>query len=291
MASYFLAEKQQFNIFDDSTVISPKLLQNDSTTSFSTITSCPGSSSSWLVRLLIKNLSDLAKDNDDHISVFFVSFIENKNFWDTAMRKLNVNISFKKSSRSKFHFHFIDCFTDLFTKKLSINDLTDLSVKTFFVNYIIRQILAKYERFSSNSKMVIFIHNPEILLSSTMLQSLTLFNLILTAIKLTKCKLLFHVSNLSPKLADFSNSLNNDNSLEYKITDYISRLHYISNFNLHITPLKTGAASDITGKLSVVNGSRPVVDVISKNDQSLSIVEKQFLYFINKDGNPVFYFM
>lgn len=269
-------QEQDLVLFKDNNVITDKIL-NSSSSYLSVISNAEGTQPTWIVNTLIENAmvgtaSQVNKDLNKRVprrsDVIFISFSNPEDIYLKGCKKVGLELA------RDSNFQFIDCFTELFTKYITNPEDALTQVKSLF-----KSITDTIDK-TNNSKRMIFLENPEILLYGTNISSIDLSHLIT---KLNRqCRNLFLITNqVSPQIVNLSNENMMDPS--YKSTDFATKLHQKAHLNIHLEPLTTGRAKDITGILTVSKGAVPF-------DNGIVVDEKSFTYNVSKESNIKLYF-
>lgn len=270
------SQEQDLVIFKDNNVISEKILTSESSY-FSIISYAEGTQPAWLVNSIIENAmlgtasqvnKDLNRKQPKRSEVIFISFSNPHEFYIKGCKKYGLELSRDPN------FHYIDCFSELFTKHITNPGDALAQVKALFE--LITSAINKID----SVRKIIFLENPEILICATNITSFDLSNIITRFNRL--CRNLYLITNqASPQLVNLSNNDISDPS--YKNTDFVTKLHQRAHLNIHLEPLTTGRAKDITGILTVSRGSLPF-------EQGISVDEKSFTYHVSKEWNIKLYF-
>jgi len=261
-----MAQKQDLNLFIDNSIVPEKVFTSEPL--FGLITHAQGTSPSWLVNLLIENslygtcVINHEKNQTRQIraDTVVISFLHDYEHYEKDLKRNGIEINDNQQ------FHFIDLFTDLFSKIST----TESVIKMF--DQLVSQI-----KNLPNQKKMIFLEGIEFLLAATSISSIQLLNQINKLNKLSNA--IFVISSTDKELIDVSQS--NQNLPEFKTLDFIIRLMHRSNIVLGLRPLETGRAKDITGTLTISKGTVPF--------ESLVVSEKEYLFFINRESTKLFY--
>ncbi|WEJ94956.1 hypothetical protein PSN45_002460 [Yamadazyma tenuis] len=211
---------------------------------------------------------DLTKQTPKRSQVIYISFSNLLEFYTKACKKNGVDLS------RESNFHFIDCFTDLFTKHITNPENASSQTSKLF-SFIIKQL-----SMVPGVNKIVFIENPEILLTATSISSVELSN---SLVKLNRlCRNLFVIScHTSPQIVDIHSKEAYDPN--FKTSDFLVKLHQRAHLNIYLEPLTTGRAKDITGILTVSKGPLPF-------ESSIIIDEKSYTYNVTKESNIKLYF-
>lgn len=262
------SQRQDLAFFSDNSIFPHDLLNNEHL--FGLLTHTQGTSPSWFINILVENgLFGTCFINHEKSSVkipksdvILISVLQDLKFYERDLKKNGIEV------QNLTQFHFIDCFTDLFSK---LNDDSS-SIDKFFQN-IFKQI----EQIKS-AKKIIIIEGIEFLLSATSLSSIKLLNYINKFHKLSSSLII--ISCVDKELIDTQNN-SDKSSPEFKFFDFLIRLLHRSNLNISLRPLETGRANDITGTLTISKGTIPF--------ESLSLLEKEYLFHVTKDQTKLFF--
>lgn len=269
-------QNQDLVFHRDNSLISDLVLTNPTNSYLSIISHKRGTSPTWLLNSLIENstngsanlINSELKKKPRRSNVFFISFLHPEEFYKTNCIKNGIDLS------SLPNFHFIDCFTNLFTDIVTnpSSPKSGEEFKEYFESKVIPTI---------KPDSVVFIEGPELLLSSTSISS----NQILSVLtKLNRsCKQLFIVCGQEyPESFDLTST--NDLDPVFKTADFLIKLYHKSQLNINLKPLPTGRAKDITGCLTISKGTIPYEGI------SLQVWEREYIYLVSKDGNVKLYF-
>lgn len=269
------SQKQDLVFYTDNSLILDEELSKD-IHQLQIISYKEGTNPSWFVNSLLENSlvgtattvnRDLKTKRRDRSLVTFVSFQNNAEFVINSCRKQGLDLT------SMSNFTFIDCFSDLFTKRITNTMNSKTQIDSLFLD-IYKQVESQ-----NTDKKVIFVEGLEILLAATDAS----VNVILLWIqKLSQsCKCLFTILNTESPLLDFENG--NPQDPVFKITDFYVKLYHRSSLNINLLPLSTGRAKDITGCLTVTRGSIPL-------PLGLQVVEKEYIYHLSKESTVKLFF-
>lgn len=267
-------QQQDLNIYKNNSILDDTILNSQN--SYSTLVSyVEGTQPTWLVNSIIETslvgtsiLNKDLKKASNRSDVFVLSFTNPKDFYIKNLKKHGIDLKTEKQ------FHFIDCFSDLFTKYITSPVEKNSGVIKMFDE--IFRIIGTFE----NTKKVIILESPEILMFSIDITSIQLSNFVMTLNRL--CRNLYIISSQNfPQHVD----LTSEHLLDpvYKNTDFLTRLHHRSNLNIYLEPLTTGRADDITGILTITKGPQPYKENINVN-------EKSYVYHLTKESNIKLYF-
>lgn len=262
------SQQQDLIFFADGTLLSNHLASR--TPWLSIISHHDGTAPMWLATALVENClvgtanlvnRDL-KPFDDDCSVTFVSFLHSREFFEKSCRKLAVDIGTLPK------FTYLDFSQSLFTSDLPKGG----NISLLFEKISTSMLCAKA------SKRVVFLEAPELLLTATELPST---DLLLGIKRLLEHASVIPILNVHPSLVDLGVSFSQDH--KFRITDFYVKLHHMSSMNISLQPLSTGKAKDITGSLTVTRGSVPC-----RCDSD--IVEREYVFQVNKDAKAQLYY-
>lgn len=264
--------KQDLIVYNDNSIISEKILESNQSY-LSIISHIQGTAPTWLVNSLIENglqgtstliTNESPSKINGRSEVVFISFSHPELFYIKNCKKNGLELSNMKN------FHYIDCFTDLFTKIIkNVNEPAN-DIKAMFAN-----ISSQIQKIQ-NSKIVIFFENPLILLQATTLTSNELLYYIFQLNKL--CRNLFIITNQDQSsIIDLSTS--NHSDPVFKASDFLVKLYHRSQLNIHLKPLETGRANDITGCLIISHGA------VNYDIENLFVREQEYIFNLTKDAN------
>lgn len=271
-----MASQQQDLIFynDNSLILDAELSHNAH--QLQIVSHKEGTNPSWFINSLLENSlvgtanlvnRDLRTKKSGRSLVTFISFQNNAEYVTSSCRKQGLDLA------SMSNFTFVDCFSDLFTKKITNPTNSANQLKSVFL-----EVLKQIEDQKTDER-VVFVEGLEILLAATDASS---NDILLWIQKLGRsCRSLFVISNTEAPLIDLDNS----NPLDpvFKITDFYVKLHHRSSLNIHLMPLSTGRAKDITGSLTVTKGTLP-------SPLGLQVVEKEYIYHLSKESTVKLFF-
>lgn len=266
------SQQQDLIFFADGTLLSNKLAIN--TAFLSIISHHDGTAPMWLATALVENClvgtanlvnRDL-KPFEDDCSVVFVSFLHSKEFFEKSCRKLALDIG------TLPRFKYLDYSQTLFT-----SDLQNLLNNKSQISQLFEKILKELKGMNT-SKKVVFLEAPELLLTATDTHSTDL----LSGIRgLLDQATIVPILNIHPSIVDFSANIPQDPT--FRVTDFYVKLYHMSSMNISLQPLSTGKAKDITGSLTVTRGAVPC-------GRSVDIVEREYVFHVNKDAKAQLYF-
>lgn len=271
-----MTSQQQDLIFytDNSLILDVELTQN--THQLQIITYKEGTIPSWFINSLLENSlvgtanlvnRDLKAKKIDRSLVTFISFQNNAEYIINSCRKQGLDLA------NMANFTFIDCFSDLFTKRITNTANCKPQLKSTFMD-VLKQVDTQ-----NTDNRVIFVEGLEILLAAT---DASANDILLWIQKLSQsCKSLFMILNTESPLVDLDNG--NPEDPVFKITDFYVKLHHRSSLNINLMPLSTGRAKDITGSLTVTRGSIPP-------PLGLHVVEKEYIYHLSKESTVKLFF-
>ncbi|OBA21164.1 hypothetical protein METBIDRAFT_78212 [Metschnikowia bicuspidata var. bicuspidata NRRL YB-4993] len=268
-------QQQDLVFFDDNSLISEKSFAPHNHV-LHVITHSDSTQPAWLVHSLIETClvgtaslvnRDLSPTLTPKALVTYVSFLHTEEFLIKNCRKLGLDLG------TASDFHFVDCFQDLFSKIITHPSEAKNEVGDMF-----SQITKKLQADPNGNKVVI-VHSPEILLAATHILSNDLIHHLQNINR--SCNTLFVVSNTDSSLIDLSSS--NPSDPVFRITDFYVKLHHKSSLNVNLLPLATGKAKDITGSLIISKGALPY-------DDSVSVLEKEYVFHMSKEANVKIFF-
>lgn len=258
--------QQQDLVFHTNSLISDEDLDSGNH-AIHVISHNPATSPAWLVTSLVENgLVGTASVNRelrkkiDRAGVSLVSFVHPRSFWVPLARKLGVNLDTS-------NFTYMDWFSNLFTK-----DIPDPLQPDQQVTRLFDSLISKLDSQKLPGKVVI-VESPEILLAATQLTSNELLRHLRRVA--AHCSLLFVVVSTQEPLTSVSGTSEDPVT---RITDFYVKLHHMSSLNVHVQPLPTGRAKDITGSVTVARGA-----VIG------NVLEKEYIYHLSKDTVKLYY--
>lgn len=256
-------QKQDLTFFHDNSII-PQL--NERLLGVATHTQ--GTSPSWLINSLVENaLYGTCHLNHDQPSrrsnvvadTVLISFLHNEKFFEKDLRKAGVETG--------EGFHFIDLFSDLFSKISSPASLE----KT------VEGIVTQIKSFKRNHKVLI-IEGIEVLLAATPINATQLLDQI--AVLCRASTSLFIITAADPEL--YTLKVANEKLPEFKMNEFLNRLAHMSKLNIALRPLDTGRAKDVTGTLTISRGAIPF--------KSLQVTEKEYLFLVSRDQTTKLFF-
>lgn len=264
--------KQDLIIYNDNSIISDEIL-NSNQSNLSIISHIQGTAPSWLTNSLIENAlqgtstlvtnesSNATKNRSD---VVFISFNQPEEFYIKNCKKNGLELS------KLNNFHFIDCFTNLF-----IDTIRNTTNPSKDINSLFQKISSKIQQIKG-SKIIIFIEEPLILLQATTLEPDVLQGYIFQLNKL--CRNLFVITNQDQST---TLDLSTTNPLDpvFKNSDFLLKLYHRSQLNIHLKPLETGRANDITGSLTISHGA------LDYDIDNLQVKEQEYIFNLTKDSN------
>lgn len=266
------APEQDLSIFKDGSIVSDALLNSEHPT-LSVISHAQATQPAWLLNTIIENTlvgtavlvnRELTHKVPNRALLTYISFTNNREFVEKLCRKHGLSLD-KISD-----FSFINCFSDLFTRLVPNPAQSKSLVSKLFDN------VSKTIQRLNKPNHVVIIEDPQLLLAATDLSSNDLIHHLRQLNAL--CRTLFVVADADPATIDFESIIPNDP--RFKITDFLVKLHHTSCLNLNILPLSTGRAEDLTGCFTISRGSLPA---------PTPVVEKEYIYFVNKESNVKFY--
>lgn len=260
--------KQDLVFFKDNTLIPDVILQSESLY-LSVISQVQGTSAAWLVNSLLENaligtagsINNDLKKVPNRSKVSFVSFRNNAEFYYRNGKKNGLDLEKLKN------FTYLDYFSDLFTTTIK-NPANAIKEVNLLFDKIIQSIQAD----------VIFLEAPELLLLAT---NINANELLFNITRLNKsCKQLFVIASQdSPQFVD--TNATNPQDPAFKVTEFLTKLYHRSQLNIQLKPLVTGRADDISGSLSVSNGSIGY--------DFGRVLENEYIYHITKDAVKIFF--
>lgn len=281
-------QQQDLVIFNDNSVFSEKLFQDYNSSTL--ITHVQGTSDSWLITGLIENLlvgscyinnkttGSLSTGSSYNIrsnprsNVIFGSFMNNAQFYNKNLVKF-MKMDITNTARN-------NCFKFVDLMDYTINNHTES------VSEIFKPIHEQIKLLKSNSshnndthkKINIIIEAPEILLQVK--EDASAIDLIRELHLLQKLgNVILSISSDEP-LIDYS-EFESDVSTKHAVL--LSSLIHKSNLLISLRPLSTGRADDITGELKIHKACVGLED-------GLEIIEKSYLYNINKESTVKLFF-
>lgn len=270
---------QDLIFHNDHSLVSDAVLNQGSQSYLSIVSHEQGTSPSWLLNSLIENSlvgsSNLVNSELKRLPngkcrshVYFTSFLHPLEYYSSNCVKNGLDITKMEN------FTFIDAFSNLFTEVLTDDGKDQATqLRSFFKEKISSVV--------TDPKSIVFIEFPEILLTSTSITS----NVLLSELnKINKiCKQLFIISGQDyPQSIDLN--VTNPNDLIFKVSDFLAKLYHKSQLNINLMPLPTGRAKDITGCITISQGTVPYVGT------NLQVVEREYIYLVAKDGNVKLFF-
>lgn len=255
--------KQDLVFYDDSSIISERLLKSNHS-HLSIISHTQGTGPLWLVNSILEEAITVRR-----AEVVFISFSHPEEFYIKHCKKNGLELSSQKN------FHYIDYFTNLFTD--IIKNPTDLLID---VQRLFQKISDKVQQIKS-SNIIIFIEDPLILLQGTTLSAEKLLVYLFHLNKL--CRNLYFITPQDSSTIFDMSSTNPADPL-FKNTEFLLKLYHRSQLNIHIKPLETGRANDITGSLTI---SRGVLDYAIEN---LNVKEQEYIFNLSRDSNFSLFF-
>lgn len=233
-----------------------------------------GTAPMWLVTSLVENClvgtanqvnRDLKPKAQD-TSVLYVSFLNSEDSFKKACRKQAVDID------SLSCFEYLDYSTSLFTTEFVASSNTSNQCEKLF------EKIASKLKTKTTLKKVVFIDSPELLLAATDLPS----NELLAGIqKLNELATVIPIMNVHASYYDLE--LTNAQDPSFRLSDFYVKLLHRSSVNIHLQPLSTGKAKDITGSLTVTRGALPV-------SSNLEVLEKEYVFQVTKDASAKLFF-
>lgn len=263
--------QQDLSFFKDGSLVPSTLIANPSSY-LSIISHVQGTSPAWLLSSLIEtSLQGTAMVNSDlpkvsnRAEVVFISFNHPKSFYVKNSKKNGLDLE-------SLAFHYHDCFSDLFTKKLGNPSDAVSDVAAMFSS--IGDEISKIE----TSKRIIFIDGPELLLAAT---SLSANQLLFHLMKLNSlARQMFVIVSQDQPMLDLDAKVPTEPS--FKVADFLSKLYHRSSLNISLRPLITGRAKDITGCLVVAGGS------VAYGAERVE--EKEYIYHVSKEMSVRLFF-
>lgn len=255
-------QPQDLVFFDDNSLISERILAGNESL-LHVISHSQHSAPSWLVNALVENCllgsahtinRDFTEKVPGRGSLIYVSFLHQRDYLVKSCRKQGLDLDAVSG------FHFVDCFTDLFTKDVPNPTDASESVEKLFKK--IGNVVLGEE----NDRKCVVIEGVEILLAATNVSSNALLSSLQTVNRL--CKALFVVANIDGSMFDMNSVVAADPV--FRFTDFVVKLIHKSSLNISLLPLPTGKARDITGSLTVARGALP--------PGNLQVSEGEYLY-------------
>ncbi|KAM9937922.1 hypothetical protein OXX80_002556 [Metschnikowia pulcherrima] len=268
-------QQQDLVFFDDNTLLSDKVLGKDNH-ALHVITHAEGTQPAWLINTLIESClvgtansvnRDLARVPQPRSSVTYVSFLHPSDFVYKSCRKQGLDL--EKAD----DFLFVDCFSELFTKKIAQPQDAMAAIEKIFAE-IIQKIKSQ-----SNGSSAVIVHSPELLLAATDISSNDLIYHLQQVNR--ACNSLVVVVNNGEALVDFESIVPADPV--FKITDFYVKLHHKSSLNVNLSPLATGKAKDITGCLIVSRGAL-------YPHENVRVLEKDYVFHVSKESTVKIFF-
>lgn len=263
-----MAPKQDLVFYTDGSLVPP-----EPHSSISIISHVQGTAPTWLVNTLIENAlvgsasginHELKRHSDPQNDVLFVSFSNNKTLYSRGCKKNGIDLE------NAANFTFLDMFTDLFTKHIGQTS-READIAAVF------EVIEKQLDALRPKNCVLFIESPEILLSATSVSSSTvLFPLLKLSQKASQVFVIVPQDKLLVDLA-----VSDPLDPVFRVSDFLAKLHYRTSLNVHLQPLSTGRASDITGCLTVSRGSVPC--------EKLQVAEKEYIFHVTKESAVALY--
>lgn len=233
-----------------------------------------GTAPMWLVTSLVENclvgtanqVNRELKSSVKDTSVLYVSFLNTEDSFKKAFRKQAVDID------SLSLFEYLDYSTSLFTTEFVPGKDTSTQCKKLFEN-IELNIKSK-----TSMHKVVFIDGPELLLAATDLQS----NELLAGIRrLNELATIIPVINVHSSYFDLEST--NAQDPTFRLSEFFVKLFHTSSLNVHLQPLSTGKAKDITGSLTVTRGALPV-------PTNSEVLEREYVFQVTKDATAKLFF-
>lgn len=247
-------QQQDLSVFADHSVtqIDEKCL--------SVITHVHGTLATWLVSGLIEsylygtcnliNTSSNKTISQAKSKVILISFSNDHRLYDKFFKKINLE------AVNNANFKFVSVLNEVFDNE----------------SVIFEKIMKEITNFTSVEKPLnVVIESPEILLHTTDMETDSYLSFLNSVQKKTTNLTL--VSSIDKNMINFQTP--SEDSIEFRHTEFMSKLFYRSNVIFNLKPLETGRADDVTGTLTVSKGLQ----------QKLEVVEKEYLFLINKEGN------
>lgn len=267
--------EQDLVFFKDNTLI-PDTIINGPKSYLQIIAYVEGTQPTWMVNSLIESSltgtaalvnKDLTRPTPRRSHVVYISFSNSFEFYHKGCKKNGIDLS-------RESFQFIDCFSDLFVKHLTEPGRSEKQMEKLFQT-ILNQI-----QDSKPGKKVIFIENPEFLLSATDISSSYVANFLVKLNRLC-CNLFVIANHTFPQIVD--TTIRDEFDPVSKTTDLLVKLHQRAHSNIYIEPLTTGRAKDVTGILTISKGSLPF-------PSNIVLDEKSYIYNVSKESNIKLYF-
>lgn len=269
------SQQQDLVFYSDNSLLSTCSPSGDEHT-LQVISHREGTDPSWLLNTLLENAllgtanlvnRDLVLKKNNGTLAVYVSFHNSADFVINSCRKQGLDLASSKN------FTFVDCFSDLFTKKITKTDNCKQQLASLFADILSKVVL------QGLSNCVVFVEGLEILLAAT---DATSNDILRWVSKLNQaCNSLFITINAESPMINMENE--NPQDPVFKITDFYIKLYHRSSLNVNILPLSTGRAKDITGCLTVSRGSKPT-------SASIYVVEKEYVYHLSKESTVKLFF-
>lgn len=281
-------QQQDLVIFNDNSLFSDNLFQDYN--SLSLITHVQGTSDPWLITGLIENLlvgscyinhkttgsfsvgSSYNIRSNPRSHVVFGSFINNAQFYNKSLVKY-MKMDIINTTRNSC-FKFVDLMDH------TINNHTRPISEIFKpIHEQIKIVKSNSHTNDTHKKINIIIEAPEILLQ--MKEDASAIDLIRELHLLQKLgNVILSISSDEP-LIDYS-EFESDVSTKHAVL--LSSLIHKSNLLISLRPLSTGRADDITGELKIHKAC------VGFEDIGLEIIEKSYLYNVNKESTVKLFF-
>lgn len=253
---------QDLVFYHDNSLISDAALSNGHWLTI--VSHLQGTSPAWLVDSLVENalVGTAAQINQElhktagRSHVYFASFVHPYDFLAKGCKKNGLDLA-------QHNFHHIDCFTNLFAKVPPVNAASP-AAKLF--GDIEAQLL-------QHSPCVVFLESPHLLLLATDLSASDLVAHIMALSRASR-QVVLVVPQDSPHLVDLL--VDNPADVVFKYSEFLTKLYHRSHLNVHLQPLPTGRAKDITGSITVTKGCVP---------GPVKIMEKEYIYHLSKESS------
>ncbi|ODQ80873.1 hypothetical protein BABINDRAFT_161066 [Babjeviella inositovora NRRL Y-12698] len=292
------SQRQDLAIYSNGCIIPPL---NPAFKSLNLVTYQQGTHHTWLTQALLENaLLDTCSLNSDSSQtarslnnsrnledakahVVVVSFMNDLAHWSKNLKKCN-NLDVTPSSPN---FTFLDCFTNLFSKFITAPTSAqsiEAQVQELFAD-VTQKIVTAVRAKPAHQRLIVVVENLEFLIAATCLRA----NQLLCQVSALQniASHLYVVTQLAPEAIDVSTVASSAHNPVYKATDFLVKMIYRAHLVLQVQPLATGRADDVTGVLRIVRGG---LSEEMRLVTGLNVVEKEYLYLVNKDGNAKLFF-
>lgn len=268
-----LNQNQDFALFSDNSILPAATINQNGSLTCTKIGYVQGTSPAWLLVSLIENSiarsaslinRDLVRgDMSKKPAVVFVSFLHPRDFYTKLVKRVGLDLDSESS------FHYVDCFTDLFTDSIkNPANARDSILNMFRVK--VSDVLNKLQ----TQGIILFIESPETLLYCTDISASDLSQCMFSIASLANKVFVVCAQTEAPMISD--TALQPDDAY-YKLADFLVKLTYQSHICAHLEPLATGRAVDITGCLTICRGSLPMTF------STPLLVEREYVYHVSND--------